>query len=183
MATTASDSWRLHSRQPMIQIVREIAYPHVNASVTGTSPATGQTLGIWDLELGEVEWHEREVAFYVHTTNGGGGTPTSPGAGKTITVKYGFGNWDDVAATATADAAPGNPALADIPTICQSMGNLQSLVITLPDTSSSSAAGKRLWTPASHLVCTGRYFFAWYDRDGFASANAVVTMKPRLYRI
>lgn len=94
------------------------------------------------------------------TRNGAGGTPTSPGAGKTVRVQYAFSELE-----LTEDDAP---SLLD--------NVASSLVCTLPDSAThtdNSPLGTR-YNETTALVITGRYLYLWGDTDAFDSANAKI---------
>jgi hypothetical protein len=155
---------------PRIPIIRSVLANDLQLQVSGTGAATDQNPVFIDLEVDTENWHEGNVAFEVKTTNGQGGTPTSPGAAVTMTFKFGFTNFVI-------------PAV-DVPTVCKDTANLKSFTITLPNSSVATAAGQRIWqsSVAGQYPVTGRYFFWWYDRQAFA-ANAQVLVQPALYRI
>lgn len=143
-----------------------------SAAITQSSPGalTGQSPTIIDLENGCENGNEGNLAFEVKTTNGQGGTPTSPGAAVTLTFYYGFTNFPIAA--------------ADVPTICANTADLKSFTVTLPNSASSAAAGQRVWKHASAPIVpvSGRYAFYWYDKQAFA-ANAAVLIEPRFVRV
>lgn len=134
----------------------------------GTAGAvTDQSPQRIDLEdLSSYAYHEGLALFEAKTTNGQGGTPTSPGAAATFTLKYAFSTM--------------LIAAADAPTILQDLAS--SFVITLPDSNSSAAAGQRIHQSGDPFVVPGRYLYTWYDRDAFAT-NALVDFDIDLVRV
>lgn len=94
----------------------------------------------------------------VKTTNGQGGTPTSPGASKKFTLHFAFSTDASIAA-------------ADAPTILQTKE--QTLDCTLPDSNSATVAGQRHYEH-DYVAITGRYLFVWGSTEAFASANAKI---------
>ena len=164
--STFSDNWSTRRIAPRIPFSRVV---YTNATTfTGTGAESGAL--IVDLEETPTEYHEGFVGLFVKTTNGQGGTPTTPGIGKTITVKCGFIN-ELLAST-------------DVSTVCQSMGDLLTVTATLPDTPLTTAAGQRIWTPAvNKRDVTGRYFFAYWDKVAFGAATSSVLMNLSLLRI
>lgn len=163
--STISDNWASRRLAPRIPLSRAIISS--NTTFTGTGAESGAI--IVDLEETPTEYHEGIVGLHIKTTNGQG-TATTPGAGKTITIKCGFIN--ELLAS------------ADVATICQSMGDLLTVTATLPDTASSAAAGQRVWTPATNKRdVTGRYFFAYWDKVAFGAAASSVLMNISLVRI
>ena len=164
--STISDNWASRRIAPRIPLSRAIISS--NTTFTGTGAESGAI--IVDLEETPTEYHEGFVGLFIKTTNGQGGTPTTPGIGKTITVKCGFIN--ELLAS------------ADVSTICQSMGDLLTVTATLPDTALTTAAGQRIWTPATNKRdVTGRYFFAYWDKVAFGAAASSVLMNISLVRI
>jgi hypothetical protein len=134
-----------------------------------TGAVTDQGAALFDLES-ETDtntFHEGLAFFEASTQNGQGGTPTSPGAAVTLTLKYAFVN-EKLAAVADATTV-----LADLAT---------SFVITFPDSSSAAAAGKRIHQSGTPFIIQGRYLYVWYDRDAFA-ANALVDVDINLVRV
>jgi hypothetical protein len=132
-----------------------------------TGAVTDQGAAKFDLVEGganDVPYHEGLLKIEAKTTNGQGGTPTSPGSGKTITFKYAFCA-DDLTA-------------ADAPTLLANVAD--SLTITLPDSSSAAVAGQR-YHATDPFVASGRYLYIWYDRVAFA-ANALVDLTAKLVR-
>ena len=143
-----------------------------SAVITQSSPGALTDLSptIIDLENDCEHYNEGFLAFEVKTTNGQGGTPTSPGAAVTLTFKYGFTNFP--------------VAAADVPTVYKDTADLKTLVCTLPNSASSAAAGQRIWKHGTSpvLQVSGRYAFYWYDKQAFA-ANAAVLIEPRFVRV
>jgi len=154
---------------PKVTLVRSVLATDVQLQVSGVGAATDQSPTIIDLELDTENWNEGTVVFEVKTTNGQGGTPTSPGAAVTMTFKYGFTNFPIAA--------------ADVVTICKDSADLKTFTLTLPNQSVATVAGQRVWKAAAgRLNVDGRYFFYWYDRQAFA-LNAQVLVEPRVYRV
>jgi hypothetical protein len=134
-----------------------------------TGAVTNQGAALFDLE-DETEtntFHEGLAFFEADTQNGQGGTPTSPGAAATFTLKYAFVN-KELAAVADATTVLGTLA--------------SSFIITLPDTASAVAAGRRIHQSGTPFIIQGRYLYVWYDRDAFA-ANALVDFDINLVRV
>ena len=154
---------------PKVTLIRSVLLTDVQLQVSGTGAATDQSPTIIDLELDTENWNEGAVVFEVKTTNGQGGTPTSPGVAVTMTFKYGFTNFPIAA--------------VDVPTICKDSADLKTFTLTLPNQSVATAAGQRVWkASAGRLTVDGRYFFYYYDRQAFA-LNAQVLVEPRVYRV
>lgn len=150
-------------------IARDVLATSAAITQSTAGALTGQSPTIIDLEDCE-NCHEGNLAFEVKTTNGQGGTPTSPGAAVTLTFYYGFTNFPIAA--------------ADVPTICASTADLKQFTVTLPNTNSFAAAGQRVWKHATAPIVpvSGRYAFYWYDKQAFA-ANAAVLIEPRFVRV
>jgi len=149
--------------------------PH-SASVAATGPVTlvgvAAAAGLFpvavDFEDRDVSaYHEGLVAVEVFSINGQGATPTSPGAAATFTVKVAFSTFAEVLAT-------------DAPTVLGD--SAQSFEVTLPDTASSGAAGRRI-NVFDPFVVRGRYLYLWLDKGSFASADASVEIFYGLIRV
>lgn len=112
-------------------------------------------------------YHEGLFRIIAKTTNGQGATPTSPGASKNITLSYCF--LDDTSIS-----------LPSALTIAQNID--VSLVMDLPDSNSSTAAGTR-YHATDPIVIGGRYLYTWYTRTAFDSADALVDVDVALIRL
>lgn len=142
-----------------------------------TGAVTNQGAAVLDLtNLSDDNYHQGVLLIEGKTTNGqivqtSAGpppvfsTPTSPGSGKTYTLKYAFS--EDLIST------------SDAPTVLA--GVATSVTITLPDSAVATAAGQK-YHQSARISYAGRYLYTWYDRDAFA-ASAYVNVTISLKRL
>lgn len=123
-----------------------------NSAVTGITPVK--------VDLASYIGAKRSglLMINVKTTNGQGGTPTSPGSGKKFYLRAAF-------------SEDGGLSAADAPTVLQT--KQLTVECALPNTDQSTVAGQRHYE-GSPFVITGRYLFLWGDHDALASANAKI---------
>lgn len=160
----------LRAQPPVVPQSRVILSALLALNDHGTTGAvTGQGGVVFDLEQDAADYHEGLLRIEVKTTNGQGGTPTSPGAAATFSLRYAF----------LSERLTTPLAATDAPTVLANIR--QSLVCTLPNSSASTAAGIR-WHATDPFVYSGRYLYVWYDRDAFA-ANALIDVAAKLVRV
>lgn len=135
-----------------------------------TSPVTDQLPFELDLQdNSDIDTYHEGLAFFeIMTTNGQGGTPTSPGAAVTWTLSYAFVNFQ-----LTDETVDPPIVLADLASTFQ---------ITLPDTALSTAAGQRIFQSGTPFIIQGRYLYCWFDADAFAT-NAQINLHAKIIRV
>jgi hypothetical protein len=158
--------FQLQSAPPQIVSARAILTVLSLNNVGTTGAVANQGAAKFDIEQDASSYNEGLLKLEVKTTNGQGGTPTTPGSGKKITLHYAFCS-DDLTAS-------------DAPTVLANVD--ATLDCTLPDSNSAAAAGTA-YHATDPFVQAGRYLYVWYDRDAFGSANALVDLIAKLVRL
>lgn len=148
----------------------------LNGSIGSTGALTNQGVAVVDLsDDAAAAYHEGLLRVEIITVNGQGGTPTTPGAGKTLTVYYAFTSSKITALTGTAGIT-----LSDAPTILAAVAS--TVTVTLPDSNSTGAAGV-VYTQSEPFIHGGRYLYVWYGADAFGSANSKIALVATLIRL
>jgi hypothetical protein len=110
-------------------------------------------------------YHEGIFRLFAKTINGQGGTPTSPGVGKSYTFYFAFSNEQILN--------------ADAPTVLDAVK--QSFSLNLPNTAATDKTGTVI-AASDIFPIGGRYLYFWIDRTAFA-ANALVQLALNLSRL
>lgn len=131
--------------------------PILNLTGIGQYPAgTGQNHTQVDLQSPEGVIPPGLV-LTAKTTNGSGGSPTSPGAAKKWVLVWAFSN----------NQITGS----NIQMMLQTRAS--QLLCTLPDTNLSDASGQREYA-TTRCDVTGRYLYVWWSSDAYDSGNALI---------
>lgn len=145
--------------------------PDPTALTTVSFPSTGDASGgVSNAQLisfPDLSFHEGLLLAEVTTVNGQGGTPTAPGASKTITVF--FAMCDNAALSLSA-----------APSILGG-ANLLTVAGALPNSSSSGNAGTRIFQ-SDVSIHRGKYGYVWVAWDALAT-NALVNITVKIIRL